>query len=114
MKRSFNSNYKMIIDYIFKTIVITTAFVSIIMTMFIIIETINSKYSMDGIIIEVNSNEILVEDITGNIWAFSGKDYRVDDVVRILFFNNYTDNTRLDDEIIKVTKLQQIKQSKAK
>lgn len=69
------------------------------------IETIESQYSMDGIIIDVNSDEILVEDITGNIWAFEGKGYAVDDIVRVTFFNNHTDNTRLDDEIIEVIKI---------
>lgn len=105
MKRFFNSNYKMIINSMFKSIVAVTAFIFIIIIMPAIAETIDSRYSMDGIIIEVNSNEILAEDITGNIWVFSGDNYTVDDIVRISFFNSYTDNTRLDDEIIKVKKI---------
>lgn len=67
--------------------------------------TLENRYSLKGWIIEIESDEILVEDITGNIWAFFGDGYAEGESVRITFDSNYTEENRLDDKIIKVTKM---------
>lgn len=66
---------------------------------------IESHYSYDGIITEVNGSDILIEDITGNLWEIEQADYKVGDRVRVTFNTMHTDNTRQDDTIVKVKKI---------
>ena len=70
-----------------------------------LISEVENHYKMTGYVIETNNDEILIEDITGNIWAIFDGDFHVGDKVRVTFFNNYTDNKRVDDEIIEVVKI---------
>ena len=104
-KYYYKKNYKSIYDNSIMCILITIFFICIIIGAAGIAGKIETSYSMDCIIIEVNFDKILAKDITGDIWAFVGEDYTVGDAVRISFFNNYTDNTRIDDKITKVKRI---------
>lgn len=62
----------------------------------------NNYYTMDGVIIEVTSDEVIVEDCRGHQWAFDGFGYKVDELVTIKFYTNGTDGERLDDVVTDV------------
>lgn len=104
MNKYLKKDYKTLLYFIIKSIASFILFISVIVLVPAIAETIEDYYSMDGIVVNVNSDEISVKDHTGNIWTFLGKEYSVGDEVHIIFFNNHTDNTRVDDKIIKVIK----------
>lgn len=70
----------------------------------IVTGTIESHYSIEGSIIEVSADETLIKDTTGNLWTIFENDYTVGETVKITFDNNKTDNTRVDDYILKVEK----------
>jgi len=105
MNKTLKNISNVIIKYIISGLAGVGIFFLIVVIPSGIAETIDNNYSMNGVITEINSAEILVEDITGNIWAFEGHGYIVGENVRVSFFNNHTDNIRTDDEIIKVTKI---------
>ena len=63
---------------------------------------VETHYTMESTVIETTANEIVVEDKTGNVWSFEGDVYQVGEEVRVVFFTNYTDNTRNDDIIVRV------------
>lgn len=65
---------------------------------------IESHYSNTAIVTEINADEILIEDTTGNIWGFFGEGYIVGDKVNVVWNDKHTE-TREDDEIIKVIKI---------
>jgi len=67
-----------------------------------IVGNIETHYTMDSVVIQTNTNEIVVEDTTGNVWSFEGDNYKVGERVQAVFFTNYTDNTRNDDIIVNV------------
>ena len=64
--------------------------------------TLETHYYKDAVVIEVNEDEVLVEDQTENIWAFSGEGYEVGQILRLTMDTNTTDNTIEDDEIVSV------------
>ena len=66
---------------------------------------IETHYNREGIVTSAKNDVIMVEDNTGNIWAFDGYDYEVGDVVKMRMFTNYTDNTIEDDEVENVKKI---------
>lgn len=104
MNKYLKKDYKTLLYFIIKSIAGFILFISVMILVPAIAETIENYYSMDGIIINVNSDEVSVEDSTGNIWTFFEKGYFIGDEVRIIFFNNHTDNTRVDDKIMRVIK----------
>ena len=65
---------------------------------------IETNYSRDAVVTEVNGEEIMVVDKTNNEWVFTGEGYEVGDEVTLKMFNGYTDNTLKDDEIRRVVK----------
>lgn len=86
---------------------------SIFLLVFIIIPSVvgglETRYNRYGTVIEVNTEETLIEDKTGNIWAIYTEEktnFKVGDEVKMRMYNNYTDNKINDDEILKVKKLQ--------
>lgn len=81
------------------------AIVLAFITGFAFINYHGSHYTMNGIVIGVEKDIILIEDDTNNIWEFHGSNYEVDDVVEIKFYTNNTDNSRLDDEVESVSTL---------
>ena len=104
MNKYLKKDYKTLLYFVIKSIVGFILFISVIILVPAIAETIENYYSMNGVIINVNSDEVSVEDSTGNIWTFSEKGYSIGDEVRIIFFNNHTDNIRVDDKIMRVIK----------
>ena len=56
---------------------------------------------MTAKIISVENNDILLEDITGNVWSIKDNGYSKGDRVIITFDTKGT-NSILDDEIIKI------------
>ena len=74
-------------------------------TIFIIVPgfvgRLENIYTMKATVTQIQGEEIIVEDSTGNVWAFSGNGYLEGDKLQLTFDTNYTDNNRLDDEIIK-------------
>lgn len=104
MNKYLKKDYKTLLYFVIKSIVGFILFISVIILVPAIAETIENYYSMNGVIINVNSDEVSVEDSTGNIWTFFEKGYSIGDEVRIIFFNNHTDNTRVDDKIMRVIK----------
>lgn len=63
---------------------------------------IDTHYTMDCEVDYVDGEIITVLDKTGNLWDFCGEGFHKGDRVKVTFFNNTTDHTRYDDEIIKV------------
>ena len=64
----------------------------------------DTHYTMKGEVCSIFSDEITVMDKTGNLWDFSGDGYTVGENVRITFYTNHTNDTRKDDEVVKVSK----------
>ena len=64
---------------------------------------IETHYTRQATVIEVNGDVITVEDNCGYIWDFEGDGFTVGDNVSMKMYNNTTDNIIKDDEIINVT-----------
>ena len=64
---------------------------------------IETHYTRQATVIEVNGDVITVEDNCGYLWDFEGDGFTVGDNVSIKMYNNTTDNIIKDDEIINVT-----------
>ena len=79
--------------------IVATIFFFVFMTVFV--KAYETHYSMNAIVIGVENDKVLIEDDTNNIWEFEGIDYKINDVVAVIFYTNGTDYTREDDEIIK-------------
>ena len=74
----------------------------------LIVETlgyIETHYTREATIIEINEDEIIVEDLIHHHWTFCGNGYEVGDRIKMTVFNNYTDLNIYDDEIKKVKKV---------
>ena len=65
---------------------------------------VDTHYTMTCEVDSVKGEVVTVLDKTGNLWNFYGDGFRKGDRVKVTFFTNTTDNTRYDDEIIKVEK----------
>lgn len=62
-----------------------------------------THYSMQGKVVEVNKDFVVIEDITQNQWMVDNDDnLNMHDKVKIKFDNNFTDGTRTDDIITEV------------
>lgn len=65
-----------------------------------------THYSTVAEVLSVEDNSILLVDGAGYVWEITDRpELHKGDMVKIKFFNNTTDYTREDDEIIKVTLL---------
>ena len=49
-----------------------------------------------------NNDEVVVIDEQNEIWSFYGKSYLIGEKVKLVMFNNYTENNIHDDEIVNV------------
>ena len=66
----------------------------------------DTHYTMDGTVVSTSFNGgICIEDTTGNLWDMDNVGYCRGDQVRLVFFTDYTDDTREDDEIIKIKRI---------
>ena len=63
---------------------------------------IETHYTRQATVIEVNGDVITVEDNCGYLWDFGGDGFTVRDNVSMKMYNNTTDNIIKDDEIINV------------
>lgn len=88
------------IDRMKETITVLTV-ITIVLILQGFVGMIESHDVRDAKVIAIEDDEIIIEDNTHNIFAFVGNEYKVNDKVKVTFFNNYTD-TRTDDEITKV------------
>lgn len=61
-----------------------------------------NTYSMRGVVTSVEGHIVTLTDETRNVWQISSEGFKRGDRVRIRWFNNTTDMTREDDEIINV------------
>lgn len=60
-----------------------------------------STYSVDGLVIDKDADEWIIEDSRGHIWSYENNFLIKGDEVKITFFDNHTDNIT-DDEIVKI------------
>lgn len=69
--------------------------------------TAENHYKMDATVYSVETDEVVFEDETGNLFSILETDttYKVGDNVRIKFDANNTIDNRKDDKIVKVKRL---------
>ena len=87
-------------DYIIGTI----GFI-IFLAILVFADTYQTRYTQYATVLSVDDNETLFVDAIGDIWSVDDTNYHKDEIVKIKFFNNCTDNTRKDDVILKVKKV---------
>lgn len=80
--------------------------VAIVVIVFVLLPGIcgnlETHYTREATVICVNEDEVIVNDKTGNEWAFYGTGYTEGDTVKMKMFTNYTDSNIYDDEIVNV------------
>jgi len=82
---------------IFQMIIVSIIFVASLA----ICSYVESHYSIEGTVYQVEDNIVTFEDKTGNLWdAITDEDLTEGQEVKICFYSNHTDNTRFDDELI--------------
>ena len=64
--------------------------------------SIETTYTREGKIVEVHNTIVIIEDTTGNEWEYEATGFSIGDNVKMKMFNNYTDNTILDDTITSI------------
>lgn len=69
---------------------------------FVFVSRYTNTYSMRGVVTSVQGQIVTLTDETRNVWQISSEGFKKGDRVRIRWFNNTTDMTREDDEIINV------------
>ncbi len=64
---------------------------------------IETHYTTTAVVLSNENNEVMLVDGAGYVWSVTNRpDLHKDDFVEIKFFNNTTDYTREDDEILNV------------
>lgn len=67
---------------------------------------VETHYETVAEVLSTEGNSVLLVDGAGYVWEVTDRpDLHKDDFVKIKFFNNTTDYTREDDEIVKITLL---------
>lgn len=61
--------------------------------------TIETTYFLNGEVVAINGDEIIIKDLKDEEWSFIGEGFAKGDQVHIRFFTNGTDNTRYDDTV---------------
>ena len=61
-----------------------------------------STYSVDGLVIDKDADEWIIEDNRGHIWSYKNNFLIKGDEVKITFFDNHTNN--ITDETIKISR----------
>ena len=91
---------------------ILTSLLTFVITSIIIVAILgvagysDTHYSTVAEVYSVEDNSILLVDGAGYLWEITDRpELHKGDMVEVKFFNNTTDYTREDDEIIKVTLL---------
>lgn len=68
-----------------------------------IVGHIETHYTMKCKVIEIENNIVTLEDPAGYCWEVENETLYLDETYTVTFFTNGTDNTRLDDEIKKIS-----------
>ena len=63
--------------------------------------TIETTYTRDAKVVNVDNLEVTAEDKQGNLWVFIADDYSINDDVTLIMNDNHTTKIT-DDKIIKV------------
>lgn len=64
---------------------------------------IETHYDTTAVVLSNENNEVILVDGAGYVWGVTNRpDLHKNDFVKIKFFNNCTDYTREDDEILNV------------
>lgn len=84
----------------------TILFASVLFFGLLIISFFENHYSRTGIVTDVKGNVIEITDVTDNVWVYEGiKTFTRGTKVKLLMFNNNTEEYIYDDEIIKITEM---------
>ena len=100
-KRMSNTMYKTVTNVVTITLIILCFVIAPSITGWI-----DTHYTMTCEVNEINGDIITVIDGTNNLWDFCGEGFHKGDRVKVTFFNNTTDHTRYDDEIVKIKKIE--------
>ena len=63
--------------------------------------TIETTYTRNAVVVNVDNLEVTVEDKQGNLWVFIADGYSINDDVTLIMNDNHTTKIT-DDKIIKV------------
>lgn len=65
---------------------------------------LEATYTMDAEIYSINGNEIVLEDITGNLFSYYGDtdNLHIGQTCKVKFANKATESNRYDDTIVSV------------
>lgn len=78
-----------------------------------IISYYETHYTMQATVVSIETNgTVLVEDTTGNLWAFEGEGFKINDKVNVNFYTAESAFTREDDEVLNVVLIQSSNKSK--
>ena len=63
--------------------------------------TSGRTYPHQGIVTEIKGDVVTFEDANGNLWSFFGsEDWQPGDIVSVMMYDNGTEKTIYDDQII--------------
>ena len=89
----------MIVNNIIRNIIGCVLVFAVLIGSVCVAGTVETTYTMDAEIIAISEEEVSLIDSMGEDWVFFGQGFRIGDSVRVRFFTNGTDDTRLDDVI---------------
>ena len=78
--------------------------IAMVLTVIVIIGlmgTIETTYTRNAVVVNVDNLEVTAEDKQGNLWVFIDDDYSINDDVTLIMNDNHTTKIT-DDKIIKV------------
>ena len=84
--------------------IITVMLIVVIFGGATIARLINNNHTREGVVVatHVSNEEVIIVDTTGNEWEYEATGFSIGDNVKMKMFNNYTDNTILDDIITSI------------
>lgn len=75
--------------------------VLVVITVIGLMGTIETTYTRDVVVTDVNCIEVTVEDRQGHRWSFFGDEYKVGQEITVVMNDNHT-STITDDRIVDV------------
>ena len=66
---------------------------------------VETHYTKEGNVIEINNNLIVIKDDYGYPWDFKGNGFKVNERVKLTINTNHTDSNIFDDKVIDVKKI---------
>lgn len=64
----------------------------------LVVYTKNHVYTKEAIVIATDNNEVYIETEDGNVWCFEDSNWKVNDTLKVEFYDNETKEVT-DDEI---------------